>query len=287
MLYNSIDEAWRSLIWCLLKCPDHGQQSSRDGDVVGEIIGYKAIIDAATQRTFLCNERRRLSRAYAAAETLWYLSGTDETRMLERYAPSYKHYAQDGRAYGAYGPRIMPQLPRVIQELRTRSQTRQSVISVWDKRDLDAMGSTPDMPCTLTLQYVLRDSYLHAITSMRSNDAWKGFPYDVFAFTCLQRVVAAHLDARVGLYHHHVGSMHLYSRNAEAAEEACGCALRSHAFDWRLDDTLTTCGMAVHCERAARTDGVILTTYDALGDMTRWLVDQCAAVLNIQGDGRC
>lgn len=276
-VHDSIDSMWASCLEHLLR--GRGAGDSRDGDVHGEIIAYSDTLDASKQKTFLCNTRRQLSPAYAAAETLWYLSGESSVKMLARYAPSYKNYAdENGLAYGAYGPRVMPYLPKLTAEMKRAPMTRQGVISIWRPDDLDAAGRTPDMPCTLSHQYVLRDGALHMIVTMRSNDVWKGMPYDIFAFTCLQRVVAAHLNARVGLYHHRVGSMHLYSRDANKARESLHASaipreLRPHG--WSLDDTLTTCEFAVQCERMIRSDGIVPDSIHALGDMTHDLVVAC------------
>ena len=45
---------------------------------------------------------------------------------------------------------------------------------------------------------------------MRSNDAWLGFPYDVFTFTTIQKILANCLGLRAGRYVHLVGSFHIY-----------------------------------------------------------------------------
>lgn len=56
------------------------------------------------------------------------------------------------------------------------------------------------------------------ITYMRSNDAWLGFPYDVFNFTMIQNYVAAALDVAIGRYFHMVGSMHVYEEHYDKAQ---------------------------------------------------------------------
>lgn len=101
-------------------------------------------------------------------------------------------------------------------------QTRQAVVTMWSAGDLPhaIARDHADLPCTLALQFILRDRKLHCIATMRSNDAWLGLPYDVFAFTCLQRLVAQAVGAELGTYTHQVGSMHLYDRNRDRALEA-------------------------------------------------------------------
>ncbi|EGF92522.1 thymidylate synthase protein [Asticcacaulis biprosthecium C19] len=54
---------------------------------------------------------------------------------------------------------------------------------------------------------------------MRSNDAYLGLPHDIFCFTMLQELIAGSLSAKLGTYKHSVGSLHLYTENAIAAQE--------------------------------------------------------------------
>jgi hypothetical protein len=58
------------------------------------------------------------------------------------------------------------------------------------------------------------------IATMRSNDLWLGLPYDVFAFTCIQQMVAAALGVGLGWYQHQAGSLHVYDRNMEKTKAA-------------------------------------------------------------------
>jgi thymidylate synthase len=57
------------------------------------------------------------------------------------------------------------------------------------------------------------------IAAMRSNDVYRGFPHDVFAFTFIQEVMARTLNLEVGNYSHFVGSLHLYDCDQRAARE--------------------------------------------------------------------
>jgi len=74
-----------------------------------------------------------------------------------------------------------------------------------------------DIPCTNTIQYLVREDRLHTVVSMRSNDAWLGLVHDVFAFTMLQEIVARALGIEVGTYFHFVASLHLYTNTIESA----------------------------------------------------------------------
>jgi len=217
---ENIDNLWLDTLSKILKQGSTIQ--SRIG-LVKELLGYRATL-TNLESTFLLNPRRKLSPKYAAAEVLWYLSGNDNIDMLLAYAPQYEKFAEDGIAFGAYGARWKRynQLSLLIDLLREKRTSRQAVITMWQGSDLEAsyVGGHKDIPCTLSLQFLLRNDRLHLITTMRSNDAWLGLPYDIFAFTCLQRLIADALNVGYGTYVHQVGSIHLYEKNWGAAEES-------------------------------------------------------------------
>jgi len=72
------------------------------------------------------------------------------------------------------------------------------------------------------MQFLVRDSKLHAIVYMRSNDAIWGLPYDVFLFTMLQELLASELGLQLGTYTHTVGSLHLYEKHFDLAQKIVG-----------------------------------------------------------------
>jgi len=175
----------------------------------------------------LSNPRARLSRTEGRGvlisflgETLWYLSGSDSLKYIEYYIPQYRTFIKASkravRAPGAYGPRLfgggatsqMFRLLATLKEKQGKSDTRQAVAQIFDYKDLRQNNN--DIPCTTTLQFLPRKGKLHLAVTMRSNDIYRGFPGDVFAFTFIQELVARTLELDVGTYSHFVGSLHLY-----------------------------------------------------------------------------
>lgn len=184
----------------------------------------------------LSNPRARFSRTEARAtlfsclgETLWYLSGTDNLEHIEHYIPGYRRFINASpratRAPGAYGPRLygggeksqMAKLVAMLKKKQGKSDTRQALAQVFRQSDL--RDSSGDVPCTTTLQFLPRRGRLHMIVTMRSNDAYLGFPHDVFAFTFIQELVARQLGLELGAYSHFVGSLHLYEKNEKNAHD--------------------------------------------------------------------
>jgi thymidylate synthase len=179
------------------------------------------------------NPRARFSRAENRAtlfsclgETLWYLSGSDRLDVIEYYIKSYRKFSKLSKratkSDGAYGPRLFGaaygnQVRHTIDRLNERSATRQAVIQLFDRTDVQK--SRKDVPCTCTLQFLGRGGELHLHAHMRSNDAFRGLPHDVFAFTMLQELVARSTNHEVGTYSHSVGSLHLYDKDFSKAKQ--------------------------------------------------------------------
>lgn len=173
-----------------------------------EIVGAGVEISDPRSRVSRSQTRGRIFSALG--ELLWYLSGTDDLEMIRYYIPRYAESAHEGRVEGAYGPRLFgagARLDEVVHILSENRDSRRAVVQVFDHADL---GNEVDIPCTTSMQFLSRGGVLNLVVSMRSNDAFLGFPHDVFAFTMLQEMVACRLGLELGHYYHFVGSMHIY-----------------------------------------------------------------------------
>lgn len=162
------------------------------------------------------SEARKLNYAFMVAEWLWILYGRNDVRFISRFNKNIADYSDDGRKLkGAYGPRFNEQLSYVIKTLSKDPNSRQAIISIWKPNP----EASRDIPCTMTMQFLIRQGKLHLIVNMRSNDAFLGLPYDVFTFCQLLNVVSAILDVEIGAYHHNAGSMHLYKQHLSLARK--------------------------------------------------------------------
>lgn len=214
---------WHNLI-------NEGLRSAPRGLPIREFIGTSFTIMKPRER--ICTlPGRKFSLAYAAGELAWYLGGHEDLEFIRYYAPRYERFSDDGHTlYGAYGPRIFTERfddgdgrddrsmwQRCLSLLQEDPDTRQAVIPIM--RPWDVARKTKDYPCTVALQFLIREKRLHLITTMRSNDAWLGTPNDVFCFTVLQELMARQLNVDLGHYVHQAGSLHLYERDLDKAEE--------------------------------------------------------------------
>jgi hypothetical protein len=158
------------------------------------------------------NTARKPNLKIAAVEGYQLVAGVSSLWQLDEVSGGrFSRYADNGRLRGAYGPKTHGQLIDAYVHLKNDPDTRQAYVTVWDGSEFD--DESHDVPCTTSLQFFIRDSLLELRVSMRSNDAWLGFPIDVMQFSLLHRTMAASLATLPGSYVHTVGSMHLYETN--------------------------------------------------------------------------
>lgn len=161
---------------------------------------------------------RKPNLKIAATEAMHLLAGLSSLTQLDLASGGrFSQFANDGRLLGAYGPRAHRQLLSVAELLARDPASRQAVVSLWTGDEL--AGPSRDVPCTTTLQFLLREDRLRLRVSMRSNDYWLGLPYDLMMFSCAHRAMADALNVEAGEYVHTVGSMHLYMRDVAGAYE--------------------------------------------------------------------
>lgn len=225
------NQAWQNAIADLL-C--RGRDSSPRGQPTKELLSYSSQVDM--RFPIVTVPERKLSPQFMAAEARWILNGDDKVGTIAPYAPSIANFSDDGqRFFGAYGPRVIHQLSYVVRALESDQDTRQAVMTIWRQNP----PKTKDVPCTVSIQWLIRGGALHCVDTMRSSDVWLGWPYDVFNFTMLTVAILLLLrdrngcDLQLGSLWLNAGSQHLYGRNHEKALTCVAASfLEPVALDW-------------------------------------------------------
>lgn len=158
--------------------------------------------------------RPKLNLAIGAAESVHLIGGLSDAQQLVNVTKNFQPFVREHRLLGAYGPRIARQIPWVLQRLTDDTSSRQAGVMIWRDDEL-LLPDNPDVPCTVFLQWVIRDGRLSAITHMRSNDVWLGTPYDIMMFTNLQLALCYVLSIPPGEYIHCATSLHAYERDVK------------------------------------------------------------------------
>jgi len=233
--YENFTEAYVDIVKDVYNNPEFS--SSPRGMKVKEIIGYQfRIINPRNRIPYVAG--RDFSIHYMIAELLWYLSGNNSTSWISNYSSFWSKISDDGKtANSAYGARIFKPHDRIsagldpdwtqwnyiINELKSDPDSRRAVVHI--RSPQDSILASLDVPCTLSLQFFLRNDKVHMVTSMRSSDVILGLAYDVPAFTVFQELLALQLTKELGrpiglgTYTHLSASLHVYERHFKMVEK--------------------------------------------------------------------
>jgi thymidylate synthase len=220
MVYANFTEAYYDLIDRIYnnyeyKCSPRGQETREVLNVSFELADPRNRLPYIPERKF--------SLTYNTAEILWYLLGERSTAWIAYYGSAWSDISDDGTtANSAYGARIFRTHERVaggrftqwdyiISELKRDRDSRRAVVHI--RVPNDSIDAVKDVPCTLSLQFLIRDDALHLIVDMRSNDIIYGLGNDLPAFTFMQELMAFELGVKVGRYMHNSHSLHVYEKH--------------------------------------------------------------------------
>lgn len=163
---------------------------------------------------------RGVSLKVAAIEAVQLCGAFHDPELMVAASPDFARFREPytGMMHGAYGRRISVQAAQVVGKLTNDRDSRQAVITLWDP-SVDNLGGKKDYPCTISLQFLIRDDKLICVTNMRSNDVWLGLAYDMFQFGQLQWTIANVLNCEVGWLVHRPVSLHAYQHNWDGIED--------------------------------------------------------------------
>ena len=223
--YQSFTHCYISLVRNVYENPAY--EAAPRGQKVKEILGASfTILNPRDRIPYVVG--RRFSVTYMVAELLWYLSGNNSTEWISKYSNFWKDISDDGvTANSAYCARLLKTHPKiaqgrinqwdyVIQELKRDPDSRRAIMHI--RVPDDSVDAQLDVPCTLALQFFIRDGKLHQVANMRSSDVIFGIAYDIPAFTMFQELLANELGVELGTYTHVSNSLHIYERHFEMAE---------------------------------------------------------------------
>lgn len=220
MSYPNADAAW---LYTLEQIMDYGSQVDPRGQSTYEIMDYHINFDMS--KPVLSVSERGLGYKFMVAEAAWIMSGDNRVITIQPYSKMIKEFSDDGLYYfGAYGPKYLQQLPYIMRALTADEYTRQAVMTVWRESPMPSK----DIPCTIALQWTIRDNRINCHVRMRSSDVWLGVPYDWFNFAMLTGHLMLSLreqnpsrwkNLKLGKLYWSAASQHLYYRNFQAANK--------------------------------------------------------------------
>jgi len=208
-----ITDAWRSHVKDILM--EQNDSVNPRGMPTLETIAKSITVSMETP-IVLC-KIRKLNHGFMFGEASWILSGSNDLLRIQPFMKRIGNYSDNSRTLsGAYGPHVVRQLHYVARALRADRSTRQAVLTIWQERP----EPSKDIPCTVSMQFMIRDNMIHTIVNMRSSDAYLGLPYDLFVFSCITarlRDMMGISGLKLGNLTVFAGSSHVYNSNYASA----------------------------------------------------------------------
>lgn len=174
----------------------------------------------------ITNFHRKTSFDYLVGEWIWYERGIASLNEISYYSKFWNQLSDSGlNIASCYGKRLFrektannSQWEMAKKNLLRDKSTRRATMFLCERKDLNL--ETKDMPCTLALQFLIRNNSLYLTTYMRSNDLVFGFTYDQAIFTLFQEKMLLELkedypSLKMGTYTHVVTSLHVYEKHFE------------------------------------------------------------------------
>jgi len=211
--------------------------SSRVGDVKDLGACTYQISEDTLRLCFL--KERAINPFFALAEFSWIINGSNRLAPLQYFISNYNSFSDDNETLnGAYGYRLrnyfkLDQITEAISQLKSNSDTRRVVLSMWSTNDLTA--NSKDIPCNTTIYLKIRNNKLDISIINRSNDLYLGVPYNIFVFYLLQVHIANQLSIDIGIQTHFTDSLHLYKRDFKKVQTI----LKNNSLD-TIDETINS-----------------------------------------------
>jgi len=160
-------------------------------------------------------------------ELLWFLRGDSNIKWLKENGCSiWDEWADEngdlGPVYG-YQWRHWPdgkggeidQIKNLIQQIKTKPDSRRHLVSAWNVANVDEMALPP---CHTLFQFYVADGKLSCQLYQRSADVFLGVPFNIASYALFTMMVAQVCDLEVGDFVHTFGDAHLYLNHLEQTE---------------------------------------------------------------------
>lgn len=173
----------------------------------------------------------KTKEAYVKKELDWYMSQSTDAQMIGQTASTWlkccdkNHKVNSNYGFLMFSPQNGYQYKNVVEELSYDYDSRRAV-AYYTNPWMHYVGGK-DHICTLAVQYLLREDFVHAIVFMRSNDIVYGLiGADLFWQNEMLQSIAADLtiayDRQIGAgsITWQVGSLHIYEKHWGKLDEA-------------------------------------------------------------------
>jgi thymidylate synthase len=164
-------------------------------------------------------------------ELLWFLRGDTNVKWLqERGVSIWDEWADEngelGPVYGYQwrhwrtpGGAEIDQISKLIENLKTKPDSRRHLVTAWNPADVERMALPP---CHALFQFYVANGEISCQMYQRSADLFLGVPFNIASYSLLTLMVAQVTGLKPGEFVLTLGDAHLYLNHTEQAREQLG-----------------------------------------------------------------
>ncbi|BFM09123.1 thymidylate synthase [Halioxenophilus aromaticivorans] len=215
------------------------KKADRTGTGTVSVFGHQMRFDLAEGFPLVTTKKCHLRSIIH--ELLWFLKGETSIQYLREHSVSiWDEWAtEDGGLGPIYGAqwRSWPspngghidQISEVIQQIKTKPDSRRLIVSAWNPADLPDEARSPQAnveagkmalaPCHALFQFYVADGKLSCQLYQRSADIFLGVPFNIASYALLTMMIAQVTELTPGEFVHTLGDAHLYLNHLEQVEK--------------------------------------------------------------------
>ncbi|MBL0743779.1 thymidylate synthase [Chryseolinea lacunae] len=201
------------------------QKTDRTGTGTLSVFGRQLRFDLA--EGFPLVTTKKLHLRSIIYELLWFLNGDTNIKYLKdngvsiwdewadengELGPVYGH---QWRSWPAPDGRHIDQITQVIQQIKSKPDSRRHIVTAWNPSEVDKMALPP---CHALFQFYVADGKLSCQLYQRSADYFLGVPFNIASYALLTHMFAQQCDLAPGEFIWTGGDTHLYSNHLEQAQ---------------------------------------------------------------------
>ena len=200
------------------------QKSDRTGTGTLSVFGRQLRFDLS--QGFPLVTTKKLHLRSIIYELLWFLNGDTNIKYLKdngvsiwdewadkngELGPVYGH---QWRSWPSPDGRHIDQISQVLQQIRTKPDSRRHIVTAWNPSEVDKMALPP---CHALFQFYVAEGKLSCQLYQRSADYLLGVPFNIASYALLTHMFAQQCDLLPGEFVWTGGDVHLYNNHIDQA----------------------------------------------------------------------
>ncbi len=157
-------------------------------------------------------------------ELLWFLNGDTNVKYLNDHGVTIWNewanekgelgpvYGSQWRSWPAPDGRHIDQISQVLEQIKTKPDSRRHMVTAWNPAEVDKMALPP---CHAMFQFYVSDGKLSCQLYQRSADYFLGVPFNIASYALLTHMVAQQCDLQPGTFVWTGGDVHIYQNHLD------------------------------------------------------------------------